>query len=75
MNTKPIKLLLIIYLIFYYYLFIVESIILGGCPTCRWLKYKFPERNYCIYYQKPFDIAIRNCTNYCWRPNSEWTDL
>ena len=71
---KLLKLLIIIYFIFYYHLF-VESIIIGGCPTCRWLKYKFPQRNECIYYQKPFNIAIRNCSNYCWRPGSEWTDL
>ena len=64
MNFKIIKILLVIYLFNWYIKFIECYQIKGTCHSCIWVKYKFPSKTECIYYQKYSEVAIRNCTAY-----------
>lgn len=67
MKYNLLKILIVIYLFIYFIQFIdcyeMKSI-KGACHTCRWVKYRFPSTTECIYYQKPIEIAIKNCTDY-----------
>ena len=36
----------------------------GACHSCLWVRYKFPKKTECIYYQKNIDIIRMNCSDY-----------
>ena len=58
MKIKILKCLII----FINYICIVS--LNGVCHSCLWVRYKFPSKTECIYYQKNIDIVKMNCTDY-----------
>jgi hypothetical protein len=60
LRIKNIKQIIFLFLIYIWYITAIK----GACHSCLWIRYKFPHKNHCIYYQKDCNIISKNCTNY-----------